>query len=134
MIRSDDTGKLILRLGVGVLVLLHGIAKIGGGIGGISGMLAAHGIPAVFAYLVFVGELLAPLLVIAGLYTRPAAFVMAIDLLIAMWLAHPHDIGSLNRNGGWAVELEGIYLFGALALSFLGAGRFSVGGASGRFN
>ena len=32
---ANDLGKLILRLTLGVLILLHGIAKIGGGIAGI---------------------------------------------------------------------------------------------------
>ena len=40
MVKSDDTGKFILRVSLGVLILLHGIAKLQGGVGFISGMLA----------------------------------------------------------------------------------------------
>jgi putative oxidoreductase len=32
------------------------------------------------------------------------------------------------------LELQGLYLFGALSIALLGAGRFSVGGLKGRFN
>jgi putative oxidoreductase len=40
----------------------------------------------------------------------------------------------LNETGGWALELQGMYLGAAVAVALLGAGRFSLGGATGRFN
>ena len=134
MIRSDDTGKLVLRLALGIMILLHGIAKITGGVGGIANMLAGHGLPSVLAYGVYVGEIIAPVLLIVGIYTRPAAWITVINMLVAIWLVHLKDIGSITKNGGWALELQGMFLFAALACAFLGAGRFSVGGSNGRYN
>jgi putative oxidoreductase len=134
MIRSDDTGKLVLRLALGILILLHGIAKITGGVGGIAGMLTSHGLPAALAYLVLIGEIVAPVLMIVGIYTRPAAWITVINMLVAIWLVHLKDIGSLGKSGGWALELQGLFLFAALAVALLGAGRFSVGGTSGKYN
>jgi putative oxidoreductase len=134
MIRSDDTGKLILRLAVGILILLHGIAKIQGGVGFASNMLVSHGLPGALAYLVYVGEIVAPVLLIIGLYTRPAAWITVINMLVAIWLVHMKQIGMLNKQGGWELELQGMFLFSALAVAFLGAGRFSIGGSGGRYN
>lgn len=134
MIRSDDTGKLVLRVVLGVLILLHGISKISSGVSGVSNMLAGHGLPGALAYLVFIGEVLAPVLLIAGIYTRPAAWVVVINMLVAIWLVHSTQLFGLNKQGGWNLELQGMFLFGALAVSFLGAGRFSVGGTGGRYN
>jgi putative oxidoreductase len=134
MIRSDDTGKLVLRVALGVLILLHGIAKISSGVGGIAGMLSGHGLPGVLAYLVYVGEVLAPVLLIVGIYTRPAAWLVAINMLVAIWLAHLKDLTVLTKNGGWALELQGMFLFAAIAVALMGAGRFSVGGTGGRYN
>jgi putative oxidoreductase len=134
MIRSDDTGKLVLRLAVGILILLHGIAKIGAGVGSVSGMLASHGLPGALAYLVYIGEIVAPVLLIIGLYTRPAAWVMVINMLVAVWLVHARDLWAIDKSGGWALELQGMFLFAALAIAFLGAGRFSLGGTSGKYN
>jgi putative oxidoreductase len=134
MIRSDDTGKLILRLVLGVLILLHGISKLSTGVGFVSNMLAAHGWPTALAYLVYVGEIVAPVLLIVGIYTRPAAWITVINMLVAISLVHMKDIQSFGKSGGWALELQGMYLFTALAVAFLGAGRFSVGGTSGRYN
>ena len=134
MIRSDDTGKFILRVALGVLILLHGIAKIGGGVSGIGGMLASQGLPGFLAYFVYVGEILAPVLLIAGIYTRPAAWIVVINMLVAIWLVHTKDLFAIGKNGGWALELQGMFLFAALAVAFMGAGRFSVGGTAGRYN
>ncbi|MET0541586.1 MAG: DoxX family protein [Variovorax sp.] len=134
MIRSDDTGKLILRLALGVLILLHGVAKLSGGVGYIAGLLTSHGLPSALAYLVYIGEIVAPVLLIVGIYTRPAAWITVINMLVAIALVHMKDLSSLGKNGGWALELQGMFLFAALAVAFLGAGRFSVGGTSGKYN
>lgn len=134
MTRSDDTGKLILRLALGVLILLHGVAKISSGVSGMGGMLASHGLPSVLAYLVYVGEIVAPILLIIGLYTRPAAWIIAINMVVALWLVHMKDLLTIGKSGGWVLELQGMFLFGAIAVALLGAGRFSLGGSSGKYN
>lgn len=130
----DDAGKLLLRASVGVLVLLHGLFKIGSGPGFVIKMLGAAGLPGGLAYLVYVGEIVAPLLMIAGLWTRAAAGVVAINMLFAFGLVHMGQLFALTNQGGWALELQGLYLFGALAVALLGAGRISLGGTQGRFN
>jgi len=134
MMKSDDTGKLILRLALGILVLMHGLAKLSGGVGGISGMLSSHGLPGFLAYGAYVGEVIGPLLVIVGLYTRLGALFIVINMLVAILLVHSGQVFGLNQQGGWALELQGMFLFGALAVVFLGAGRFALGGSGGRWN
>jgi len=132
--KSDDLGKLVLRLALGILILLHGIAKVNSGVGGIAGMLSNHGLPGVLAYLVLVGEVVAPVLVIAGLFSRVGAIIIAINMVVAILLVHMGQLTSMTQTGGWALELQGMFLFSALALAFMGAGRFSVGGLKGRWN
>lgn len=123
---ADDTGKLILRLTLGVLILLHGIAKIFGGVGGIAGMLQGIGLPASVAYGAYVGEVLAPILVLIGWYARVGAGLIVINMLFAILLAHRQELWTLTPQGGWALELQGMFLFTALALVFTGPGRFSI--------
>jgi putative oxidoreductase len=134
MNRTDDTGKLILRLALGIMILLHGVAKLHGGIGFVSSMVASHGLPSALAYGVYIGEIVAPVLLIVGLYTRGAAWIVVLNMLFAFWLVHTGDLFALGKQGGWALELQGMFLFAALALAFLGAGRFSLGGYSGKLN
>jgi putative oxidoreductase len=130
----DDLGKLLLRVSLGAMLMLHGIAKLSGGVDGIAGMLQQRGLPGELAYAVFIGELLAPLALILGLWTRVAALVAAINMGVAIALAHSADVFKLGEQGGWAIELQGLFLFGALAVMLLGGGRFSIGGLRGRFN
>jgi putative oxidoreductase len=134
MIRSDDTGKLVLRVALGVLILLHGIAKLSGGLGFVENQVTAHGLPGALAYLVLIGEILAPVLLIAGIYARAAGWIVVINMLVAIWLVHTKTLWALGNSGGWALELQGMYLFGGMAVAFLGAGRFSVAGSGGRLN
>ncbi|MDZ5458694.1 DoxX family protein [Azohydromonas lata] len=131
---GEDAGKLVLRVALGVLILLHGIAKIVGGPGFIMGLVAKAGLPAALGYGVYIGEVVAPLLLIVGLYTRAAALIVFINMLVAIGLVHMGQIGQINKQGGWELELQGMYLFGALAVALLGAGRYSMGGLRGRLN
>lgn len=132
--RLDEAGKLLLRVVVGLLVLLHGIDKLSTGPGFVVSMLAKAGLPGGIGYLVYVGEVIAPLLMIAGLWTRAAAAVVAFNMVVAFALVHMSTLFTLGKQGGWALELQGLFLFGALTVVLLGAGRLSLGGKSGRFN
>ncbi|GFE79901.1 GntR family transcriptional regulator [Steroidobacter agaridevorans] len=125
---NDNTGKLILRLALGILILLHGIAKIKGGVGGLSGAVTAAGLPAFVTYGVYVGEVLAPILVLLGWYCRIGAGLIAINMLFAFALVHGAELTTLGKSGGWALELQGMFLFTAIALVLLGPGRFSLNG------
>jgi putative oxidoreductase len=122
----EDVGKLVLRLTVGVLMLLHGLAKISGGVSGIGGMLQSAGLPAALAYGAYVGEVLAPLLVIIGFYARIGALLMVVNMLFAIGLVHMKDILVLTKTGGWGIELQAFFLFSALAVALIGPGRYAI--------
>lgn len=124
---NENTGKLILRLTLGLLILLHGIAKLKSGTGFIGGSLEASGLPAFFQYGVYVGEVIAPLLVIAGYYTRIGAWLLAVNMLFAIGLAHWGDVFSVDpQSGGLALEKQYLFMFGAIALALIGPGRYAV--------
>jgi len=129
-----DTGKLVLRLALGIMILLHGISKVMNGIDPILAGVTKAGLPQAFGYLVYVGEVLAPILIIIGFVTRPAALVIAINMIVAVYLVHTSQIFTLTKQGGWALELQGMYFFTAIAIALLSAGRFSVGGTANRWN
>lgn len=126
MRKNNDFGLLILRVAVGLLMLLHGIGKLGGGLEFISGMLEGKGIPGFIAYGVLIGEILAPILIIIGFRTRIGALLLAVNCLVAVLLVHSADIAKLSDTGGWAIELVGLYFFGALALFFTGGGSLAA--------
>jgi putative oxidoreductase len=123
-----DFGKLALRLALGILILLHGIAKLRGGVSGIVGMVEAHGLPGFLGYGVLVGEVLAPLMVLSGFFARIGGVLIALNMLVAFALVHLGQLGQLNDQGGWALELQGMYLVAAIAIALLGPGRYSANG------
>ena len=128
ILHDDAIGKLLLRLTVGGLMLFHGVAKMlhPDALGFISKMLEGAGLPGDLAYGVYVGEIIAPLMIVLGIYCRLGGLVVAVNMLVAIWLAHSGDIFSLGEHGGWALELQGFYLFCSLALVFLGSGRYAI--------
>lgn len=125
---TDDLGKLILRLALGILILFHGIGKLMGGIGFVTGAVSSAGLPEFVAYGVYVGEVLGPILLILGWHARIGAALIAINMLFAFGLAHLGQLGALANSGGWALELQGMYLFTAVALFLTGPGRLSING------
>ena len=124
----DDFGKLVLRLTLGALLLFHGVHKILTGIDPIRAMIGAHGLPDYLAYGVYAGEVLAPLLLILGLFTRLGGALIIINMIVAIMLVHMGMLIGLNDQGGYVLETQMLYLFGGLAVALLGAGRISVGG------
>ena len=108
----------LLRLSVAAMMLLHGISKVLHGIGGIEARVVSHGFPAWLAYGVYVGEVLAPLLLIANVWVQGAAIVMAVNMVFAIFLAHAGDVFALRR-GAWAIELQALFLVGSVAVALM---------------
>lgn len=123
---NDDFGKLILRLTLGILMLLHGVAKLKTGVGFLTPLVQGIGLPPWFAYGVFIGEIVAPLMVIVGLFTRTGAFLIFVNMIFAILLVHRPEIFTLGKQGGWALELQGMFLFTAFALIFMSPGRYAL--------
>jgi len=134
MNRFDDAGKLLLRLTIGILLLMHGLFKLANGIDTITALVVAQSWPAWLAFGVFIGEIIAPSLIIIGVLTRAGALVIVFNMGLAVYLAHASQVLTLTKTGGWALELQGLFLMGALVVALLGAGRFSLGGSHGRMN
>ena len=127
-IYSDAMGKLTLRLTVGMLMLFHGVAKIihQESLEFIGSNLSSIGIPSEIAYGVYLGEVIAPLMIIFGYYTRIGGLIVVVTMVFAVGLVHMGDIFSLSKHGGWALELQAFYLFGGLAVALLGSGKIAI--------
>jgi len=124
--KNLDLGILIIRISVGLLMLFHGISKLFHGLGFIQGMLEAKGLPGFIAYGALIGEILAPIAILIGFRTRIAALIYAFNMIVAILMVHAGQFFTLSEQGGWALELIGLYFLGALALFFTGAGKYAV--------
>lgn len=126
----DDFGRLLLRVTVGALLMLHGIGKLRHGVGWLEAELGDKGLPGFVAYGVYIGEVIAPAAMIVGLRARLAGLVVAFNMLVAIVLEHMDDVFILGRSGGWRIELPALYLLGGVCVFLLGAGRFAVSTSS----
>ena len=122
-IRSQHPAILLLRFTVGGLMLFHGVAKLTHGIGGIQERLEHVGLPGWFAYGVLIGEIIAPLLLIAGVWARLAALVIAVNMVFAVGLAHRADLFTLGPSGGYRLELQAFFFFCSLSIAWLASGK-----------
>lgn len=110
-------GAVLLRTVLALLMLFHGWAKLTGGVGWLVGILEKTGMPGYFAYAVYLGEVVAPLLLLAGVLVVPAALLMMINMVVAYLLMHQAQVFTISPSGGWALELQAFYFFSALVVA-----------------
>lgn len=111
---------------VGGLMLFHGIDKLIHGISFIEGMLKAQGLPHYLAFGVYIGEILAPIFVLIGWRSRWWAGIIVFNMVAAIYLSHAKSLFALGAHGSWSIETPMMFLLGALAISFLGSGKYAV--------
>ena len=118
---DSNVGRLILRVFIGAALLTHGWPKMFGGLEHFTGFVASLGLPAphVMAFLSAFAECFGSMFLIAGLLTRPAAFLIVCNMAVAICGAHKGQPFSVQ-------ELAWLYLVPALFFLLKGAGKWSL--------
>jgi putative oxidoreductase len=115
-------GLLLLRIGIGIIFIYHGFPKLFGNTQQYLDGFQKMGFPSYFATIAGVVEFFGGCLLIAGLFTRVAALLIAGTMAVAIWKVH---LG----KGILAVdeyEFPLALAVGAFALATTGAGKASV--------
>jgi putative oxidoreductase len=123
---KTNTGLLTLRVSIAFTMLIYGITKLIFGNDFITSLLEQYGFPSIFSYGVFVGEIIAPILIIIGFRTKLAGFVFAINCFVAILMVQLPNLLKLNETGGWAIGLIFIYMMFGIAMFFTGAGKYAL--------
>jgi len=118
--RYEDYAYALLRIVTGFMFLCHGAQKLFG-----VPAAAREGTPDWITYGAGPIELLGGILVMIGLFTRPAAFVCSGTMAAAYWFAHGMAAAFPLNNGG---ELAALYCFVFLLIACRGAGIWSIDG------
>ncbi|HEY6162948.1 MAG TPA: DoxX family protein [Bacteroidia bacterium] len=124
--RSIHTGLLILRLGIGILLITHGWPKIIGGtemwekVGHSMSMLGINFAPTFWGLMAALSEGLGGLLIAIGLFTRVAGSFVLFTMIIAA--LHHFNAGDGLGGASHALSLAVV----GLALLFTGAGEYSI--------
>jgi putative oxidoreductase len=133
-LQNPDLGKLLLRMGVGFVLFLHGFWKITGGMASTVELTANNGWPGWIAYGSILGEFIGPLLVIGGKYSRIGGLLIAFNMLMTVVVAHRDIAFQLNDYGAWQIELNALLLLCGLAVAFTGAGKYSLSKGQGTWD
>jgi putative oxidoreductase len=121
-----NTGLLILRVGIGAMMMVHGLPKLMDGpdkwemIGGSMGVIGINFMPTFWGFMAAISEGLGGFLLLLGLFFRPVNMLLTFTMLIAT-LVHLNKGDGIN-GASHAIEL-GIVFF---SLIFIGPGKYSV--------
>jgi len=124
--KYQDHGLLILRIGIGIMFMLHGWPKIIGGpdvwtkVGGALSAMGIHFAPTVMGLMAALSEFGGGILLILGLLMRPACFFMFCTMMVATTMHLTNADPFLN----YSHSLEAAILF--LSLILIGPGKFSL--------
>ena len=117
--RLHDLSHFGLRISVGVLLMVHSLGKFDSGTGG---FFSSIGLPSEMAPLIGLLELMGGVLLIAGILTRVAASLVAIEMLTIM--VYVKKLQSFSGKNG--LELELLIFVVLLTVIVLGPGRISI--------
>jgi putative oxidoreductase len=127
---ANSIGSLALRVPAGIIFAAHGAQKLFGwfggyGLQGTAGWMESIGLTPGIPLTLMAGgaEFFGGLALILGLLTRPAAFVLAITMLVAIFSVHFAN-GLFMSNNGYEFALSLLAI--SVALTFSGAGRFAI--------
>ena len=122
-----DAGLLVLRLGLGIMFLLHGLPLLTGGpkmwagLGSEMGHLGIHFYPVAWGFMAAVSEGIGGLLLVLGVFYRPTCLLLCFVMIVAT-TKHLSEGDSFMMKTSRPLELAFVF-FG---LAFVGPGRFSI--------
>ena len=136
LLRTDGAiSTLLLRLTLGMVFFPHGMQKMFGWFGG-SGFTGTMGfferglhVPAFFAFLAIMAEFAGSLGLIVGLFTRVAAFGIAVNMVVAIALVHAPNGFFMNWFGhqkGEGFEFHLLAIGLAIVIMIRGGGAASA--------
>lgn len=121
-----NTGLLLMRVGLGVMMIMHGYPKLFGGPemwSGVGGAMKNIGIdffPAFWGFMAACAEALGGLLILLGLLFRPACIFLLFTMVIAALMHLANGDGIMQASH--AIELGFVFI----GLLFIGPGKYSV--------
>jgi putative oxidoreductase len=103
---TNELGKFILRVVLGIIFFAHGLSKFQGGINNTVGFFDSLGIPGFVAYVVAVIELVGGIAMIIGLGTRIVSVLFAVIMLGAIFTVKlPAGLLGNGQTGGYELDL-----------------------------
>lgn len=122
--KYKDIGLLIVRIGIGIMFMIHGYPKITGGmekwetLGNSMGSFGITLMPAFWGFMAAFAEFFGGLMIVLGLFFRPAVVLLVITMLVATSKHWPSGFGKYSYPAESAIWFIGLF--------FTGPGRYSI--------
>ncbi|MGV8963112.1 MAG: DoxX family protein [Candidatus Saccharimonadaceae bacterium] len=121
-----NVGILVLRIGFGIIFIIHGLPKLLGGVeawtqlGSTMSMVGITFTPAFWGFMAAASEAIGGLFILLGLLQRPVAILLVMTMLIALTM----HISGGDPFGVYSNALKALVVFIALAIT--GPGKYSL--------
>ena len=122
---DNDKALLIFRVSFAVLILFHGWHKVLHGVDMPMARMESWGLPGFLIYFAYISEVLAPLLIAAGLLVRASALSIFLTMTVVMYIELRTGV-SLNQFGALNLEPQLMYWLFSAGLIFSGPGRYTL--------
>ncbi len=122
-----NTGLLLIRVGLGIMMMIHGFPKLSGGVetwtqlGGSMKIIGIDFFPMGWGFMAAFSESIGGLFLLLGLFFRPAAILLFFTMIVAS-IVHLSDPKQGIMDASHAIELGVVFL----GLVFLGPGKYSI--------
>jgi putative oxidoreductase len=136
--KLQPVALLSLRIALGIIFLYHGYPKLAHPTAQMHGAFVEHGLPSYFVQLAGIIETFGGGLLIVGLFARPAALLLAIEMCVALWkmhsrsylAVHEYEFPLVLATANFVVAAMGAGLLSIDHFLFEGGSRGSGGGGS----
>ncbi|MBT5330459.1 MAG: DoxX family protein [Porticoccaceae bacterium] len=128
---NTDTGILIIRVTFAVLILFHGWHKIVHGIDMPMARMESWGFPGFLMYFAYISEVVAPLLILLGLFSRLSALSIFVTMTVVIYIEFRTGL-SLDQFGAPNIEGQLFYWLISVGLFFTGAGGHRIANIGSR--
>ncbi len=124
--KYNNTALLLMRIGLGIMMMMHGYPKIAGGpdkwtkLGGSVAAIGIHFSPLFWGFMASITECIGGLFMLLGLFYRPTMLFLLFVMIVATAM-HLHD-GESIMDASHAIELGIVFL----GFFIIGPGKYSI--------
>jgi len=128
--RLQPIALLCLRIALGIIFLYHGYPKLAHPTAQMHGAFVEHGLPSYFVQVAGIIETFGGGLLIVGLFARPAALLLAIEMCVALWKVHSRSYLAVHEYEFPMALATANFVIAAVGAGLLSIDQFLFEGGS----
>lgn len=124
--QNDDLGKLLLRVAVAIIMIFYGIFRFKNNLGIFHEVIISMGLPSFFEYTTYLRDFFVPIMLLTGIRVRLASLFVIVTMSFAVFKHNYSEPIVLNDVNLISIDLQVFYIVAAMAILFLGAGKYAI--------